>query len=632
MQTLITVLDNIYKHYNEKASLSYIGNLIIDSIMISIYEEIGVDVLDIMKIHENRHYEVINSKAYRTLKEYSKNIAFDNPDVLQTVYEYIIKNEKEKKEKHSIYYTPNWLATYIVKDVFDKITISEYSIPNLKVLEPSCGCGGFLTCVFDVIFEYYTKHTQMSHCKIVSNILQKNLYGIDIDKSALKICKFILLLKAFKKTHVFKDYDINLYNKDFLVDDLVKLKNIDIIIGNPPYLENRKINKYYDKAFLKEKYTTARGRFDIYSLFIEKSLCLLKRNGYLSFVLPGNLLTNNNFHEIRKLILNKTCIMGIIYLGEGIFDDVGMNMIAISFLNNSDNFDNKIKCKNISNELDKMNNIHIENYKYICQKYYHNTLMNVFDIASSDTTFKLRERLFKENYTKLNDICEIIAGIATGNIRHKLINKNANNKYSVKVLEGKNIFPFYHKWGGKYFIDDKSLIDKSKGEYATFMRNDFIGVEKILIRQTADRFICSYDNEGYYILNTLYSLKIRPEYKNEISYKYVLALLNSKLYSFLYRTLVREEGKLFPQLKIFHIQHSPVIIPSQKIQDKIIKMTDVIIENYKKLSNNDKLPTNFENELKLEINRNLNIIDKMIYKIFSLSDEEILEIEKSMDN
>lgn len=630
MSLLITTIDTIYESYCGEESISYIEDITIDAIIVLAFENLEVTPLRVLDIVEDRLTEVLNSDAYHILKDNASSIDFVNIEVIQTVYEYMIQKEDSKKEKYGIYYTPEWLANYTSYNIFNKTDISQQSLCDFKILEPSCGCGIFISHVFDIMFEYYVANTEFSSCEIAKNIIQNNIYGMDIDEKALRICKYVLMIKAYKQTKVINDYSFNLYNMDYLKCDDIYTKNFDIILGNPPFLENRKINKYYNKVYLKEKYITAKGRFDIYSLFIEKSLDILKANGYLSFILPGNLLSNNNFASIRKLILDKACILEIINLGEGIFNNVGMNMLIISLLKQTDNINNTIRCKNITKSMDKINDISIEKYRYIPQKYYVSTLMNVFDIDSSDLTFKLRERLFGEKYIKINDVSETIAGIATGNIRNKLITCSPDSKNAKKIIEGKNVFNYYHTWGGLYFIDDKSIIDSSKGEYATFMRNEFINTEKILIRQTADRFICSYDDQGYYLLNTLYSLKIRDKNKRDVDIKYVLALLNSKLYSFLYRTLIREEGKLFPQLKIFHIQYSPIIIISSEIQMIIRKMVDTIMLNSKALSQVDSMHTPSACKMQIEIEQTRNSIDKVVYNIFNLSVDEIKEVEKEM--
>jgi type I restriction-modification system DNA methylase subunit len=557
--------------------------------------------------------------------------AFKSPNLLPVAYEYIMQ-KSSKKKKYSIYYTPEWLIDYIVNKSFIFIKSSVDSIKNIKILEPSCGCGTFLIYIFDLLYELYKVRYKVSPKEAAKYILENTLYGVDIDEKAIKYCRYALLQKCLQETgEKYIDINMNLSTLDFTKDNDIDNIRFDLVIGNPPYLENRGINKYYNKAYLKVKYNTAVGRFDIYSIFIEKSVMLLKNNGILSFLLPGSLLSNNNFKVTRKFIIDNTCLYEITSLGDNIFRDVGMNM-AIIILNKKQNIQNKHKvlCKNISLSNQKKTDLFSNNYKTVLQKYYNSLLNYVFDIDSSDLTFKIRENIYNSDYSHINDVCEVIAGIATGNIRNKLLTRENNEKTTRKVVEGKNVYNYYLQWTGLYIKDNKSLIDKEKGEYATFMRKEFIYNEKILIRQTADRFICAYDDQNYYLLNTLYSLIIREEYRNQVKLKYILALLNSKFYSFLYRSLIREKGKLFPQLKIFHVQYSPLIIPPKSVQNKFVKKVNYIISKYDKLNSEKNIKEKEIYRLQIDIEALRNSIDYMVYKLFNLSFKEIQEVEKEM--
>lgn len=634
MNKVKRIIKDMLEKLNKKYSTDEIENLIYDSIVILVCKELKL-ASDCKKILPYPKEEILKISQHQIYKILNKNLPksyLKKDSLLPSIYEYLVSKE-EKKEKYSIYYTPNWLVKYIVDNSLKTIFQTKKEIEKIKILEPSCGGGMFLIYVFDVLLKWYKDNTNFSIQEIIKNIIEDNIYGNDIDSRSLKISTYTLKLKCLKEASENLDLKFNLYNMDFLKKGKLDRLSFDLIVGNPPYLENRRINKYFDKNDLKKRYNTAIGRFDIYSLFIEKSIELLKNSGYLTFVLPGNLLTNNNFYPIRKLILQKTHVKEIVNLGDGIFESVSMNMVIIA-LNKVKKIkkDNLIKCKNIKGTKKVENEITSTKYKYIPQFYYNNIIKHVFDIDSSETTFKLREKIFIDGYTKINDVCEIIAGIATGNIRKKLLTRDGSSYKTKKVLEGKNIIEYFHKWDGLYIVDDKTLIDKSKGEYATFMRKKFITDEKILVRQTADRFICTYDNEKYYLLNTLYSLRIRDEYKGEINIKYILGLLNSDFYSFLYKSIVKECGKIFPQVKIFHIQNSPIIIPDKSIQDRIAKKVDEII-NIKKEINSKKFLDDFKaTKMKSQIIELKREVNSLVYNIFRLQENEILEVKMNMTN
>lgn len=625
------VIDKLFRLYIDKYDDETLNDIIIFLLIELIWEsnKYSKDLLPLCTAKE------IDKKDYIKIKKILKNNVPQNFLKMDTfipkIYEYLTR-KKDNWDKHSIYYTPEWIVKYMIDKYIGYNISKKDNIFNIKILEPACGCGIFLIHTFDVLYDWFKNNTLLADDEIIRIIVENILYGIDIDKRAIELSKTILIMKSLSKLKRKEvKLNFNLYINDYLRETPIDNMKFDYIIGNPPYLENRGINKYYNKKYLKKKYSTAKGRFDIYSLFIEKSINLLQDRGRLSFILPATILYNNNFTVTRRLILNTTSIYEIINLGEKIFTDVDMNMSIITVDKNNDKDNsNKINCKNISNSKNKKKDLYVENYKRIPQYYYKNLLNNIFDIDSSKVIFMLRERIFKPGYKKVNDVCEVIAGIATGNIRNKLLTYNLDEQYTRKILEGKNIFAYHYKWSGLYIRDNKDLIDREKGEYATFMRKEFIFSEKILIRQTADKFICAYDDKNYYLLNTLYSLILRSEYRELVDLKYILTLLNSKFYSFLYRTLVRETNKIFPQLKIFHIQYSPIIIPDINIQNKLSNLADGIISKYTQIQNcrNLNLKDIFEKQIQIEEMKSQ--IDIHIYKLFGISEAEIEEVEREM--
>ncbi|WIV11424.1 N-6 DNA methylase [Proteiniborus sp. MB09-C3] len=630
MKPLLAIIESIYEMYPTKSYGRIEEDIIYSAVLLTLREH-GVRDEQIKKLDADKLLKAQECRAYSLLESDDLKEFWYDYMVLSRIYEYIVGKRINKKEKYSIYYTPEWIVQYIVDGSVNEALLDYHDLEDIKILEPACGCGVFLAYIFDLLYELYLDRTNYDCIDICRYIIQNNLYGIDVDPRAIEICRYLLMIKVFKKTGKLNGFTYNLFADNFLTEPLFSKNHFDLIIGNPPYLENRGLNKYFDKEYMKKNFRTAIGRFDIYGLFIEKSILLLKKGGYLYFVVPGNLLSNNNFAPVRRFILENSSITSIINLGEGIFEDVGMNMIIISMHKDISTADDLIICKNISNSEDKKRDIKIKEHKEIPQRFYENTLLNVFDIDSSYETFKLREKIYNDCSLRIKDVAEVVAGIATGNVRKKLLTTNENRTYAKKVLEGKNVQRFCHQWSGIYFIDDKSIINRSKGEYATFMREDMINKEKLIIRQTADKFICSYDNERYYILNTLYSLVIKGSYENTLDIKYVLALLNSKLFHFLYSTLIREKGKLFPQLKIFHIQYSPIKIPHENIQQKIRSLVDEIILLNTKIYAKDDLDSMviIEHEKRRD---SLNLfLDEIIFQVFSLNSKEIEIINREIN-
>jgi adenine-specific DNA-methyltransferase len=85
-------------------------------------------------------------------------------------------------------------------------------------------------------------------------------------------------------------------NEDFLRSEYSKF---DIVIGNPPYVSIEKISNS-DRDYFKKNYYSAFNRFDLYFLFFEKSLTLLKNNGVLVFVTPTKFLFVASGKKLRE--------------------------------------------------------------------------------------------------------------------------------------------------------------------------------------------------------------------------------------------------------------------------------------------------------------------------------------------
>src|SRR5699024_10695369 len=72
------------------------------------------------------------------------------------------------------------------------------SLEDLKIIDPACGSGHILVYAFDMLYDMYEEAGYPSR-EIPQLILEKNLYGLDIDKRAQQIANFALLMKAAEK-------------------------------------------------------------------------------------------------------------------------------------------------------------------------------------------------------------------------------------------------------------------------------------------------------------------------------------------------------------------------------------------------------------------------------------------------
>ena len=102
--------------------------------------------------------------------------------------------------------------------------------------------------------------------------------------------------------------------------DVFSQGGFDIVIGNPPYVLIQTLNDDGLERIYKKLYTVASYKIDLYHLFIEKGYNVLKESGILSFINPTTFLTNNYTQPLRDLLLNKSCVLGLINISDNVFE------------------------------------------------------------------------------------------------------------------------------------------------------------------------------------------------------------------------------------------------------------------------------------------------------------------------
>lgn len=102
---------------------------------------------------------------------------------------------------------------YFVRDA-DRAPIAQEdrkAVSDLSFLDPACGSGHFLLEAFDLLFDMYKEEGAVTdETAICKNILEKNLYGIDIDERAVQIAEAALWMKAKERAFDFSSARTNL--------------------------------------------------------------------------------------------------------------------------------------------------------------------------------------------------------------------------------------------------------------------------------------------------------------------------------------------------------------------------------------------------------------------------------------
>ena len=240
-----------------------------------------------------------------------------------------------------IYYTPPYIVRHIVDRTLGRylwgtddgrpeknaVAKTPVDIYHLKILDPACGSGSFLSYAFDILAEFYAFHDSHTEADWLSFILENHLYGIDVDSDAVDMTCAILKLKALERMGLApaEPPNMNVRQGNFLISDPSAPPNLkpfdweteapdvmadggfSMILGNPPY--GAKLTST-ERKLIKESYETRRSS-DSSSLFVEKAVKMLKDDGILGFIVPKSLSYVVSWEPIREFLLDHCRIVEI---------------------------------------------------------------------------------------------------------------------------------------------------------------------------------------------------------------------------------------------------------------------------------------------------------------------------------
>ena len=232
------------------------------------------------------------------------------------------------------YFTPREIVKFIV----DVLPIDH----DKKVLDTSCGSGGFLLYALNKVrekaTEYYPNYKNdtrqyKSWFTYWHDFAEKNLFGIEISEQISRAAKMNMIIHD--------DGHTNVITSDGLVSDesiFAKTNNLgfkygtfDFIITNPPfgstirqseqaYLKTYQLGKK-EEDWLAVKATpeNTRDGQSTEVLFIEQDYKFLKEGGYLAIVLPDGILTNSSMQYVRTQIEDWFRIVAVVSMPQTAF-------------------------------------------------------------------------------------------------------------------------------------------------------------------------------------------------------------------------------------------------------------------------------------------------------------------------
>lgn len=326
----------------------------------------------------------------------------------------------------------------------------------------------------------------------------------------------------------------------------------DIVIGNPPYRLCQPSNTdEYHLNYYKDKYNVASYKIDLFHLFFEKGINLLRDGGSLSYITPNTYLTNKYIKPLRKFILD-SCSVKKIVNHDKVFDAASVDTATIIMT----------KEKNSENEISILQSTSFV-FEEICKK------KQADWETDNDYIFNInKEDVVKfENCVSLGDICKTYFGIQAYDRKSSISEEKINDKY-LPLIDGADIHTYEYSMPKIFFNYIPENI-KSGGDWKVYSK------DRVVVRQIGQIPVVGLCEKNILASNTLYSVWPKDD-KYEL--KYILACLNSEIIRSYWLAKYSDNKALFPKIKGFQLKELPIPKVSISQQREVVELVDKILE------------------------------------------------------
>ena len=470
--------------------------------------------------------------------------------------------------------------------------------PHEKIIDPTCGSGGFLFSAY----QYLLDNFQVSKQEIIPN-----LFGIDINKTIVKIAKMKLLLECNTNLNIVAQNSLEDLDELALSFGQKIEAQFDIILANPPFgtmgkITNEKLLEKYELGYKwqGENYNYHKTKIlhtgqtpEI--LFIERCLQLLKEGGRMAIVLPNGMFENPSLEYLRIFIKQKARVLAVVNLPQETFIPFGTGVkTSILFLQKEtekdlskkvffgritklgyqgnkngnpiyqkDGFGNFLKNENKELILEEDFTKIINDYKIFQQTNELETANSfLFPVSELNGRFdfdyyapqnrKLLNKLKSLNAIKLSELCDIVKTkskkLAQLNETADYIELSDINTHSYEIINAKTYL--VHE------LPSRASYEVRENDILTAVAGNSIGTHK---HTTA---LATKDYEGNICTNGFRILR-----NCKVDLYYLLYYLRSEMFLkqvFMYRT-----GAAIPNISGFDLNRILVYLPSENILQEV---------------------------------------------------------------
>ena len=357
----------------------------------------------------------------------------------------------------------------------------------------------------------------------------------------------------------------------------------DVVMANPPFVvvqgENRDEKLY---ARFKQLYEVAAYKIDLYHLFIERGVQLLREEGAICYITPSNFVSNNYAVRLRTFLLTKTVLDRLIFFGEQVFEASVHNLVFAARKGKPESNQTAFCKAAISvtgdfalNELYK-----VEQCSLVTKQ--------SFLILRENSKALALLTVMDGKHLRLDDLAEVSFGMQLRDrakfpqdVVEDPPNLNALTKFHKPCYTGKDISRYAVRWQKRYcYFNREAKRGGCWDERLHFTRR------KILLRQIGFYPEGGIDIEGYPVLNTAFM--VVPKTK-EFSSEYLLAVINSSAIRFYWTNRFGDDRKTFPKIKGEYLKLLPISRGDDTQKATIERLIEYLLWLHREVLGNEEL-------------------------------------------
>jgi hypothetical protein len=408
--------------------------------------------------------------------------------------------DRRRRRSAGAYYTPEHVVEYAVAEAVNG--------PDATVLDPAMGSGHFLVRAIDRLAAERVRTTDETLADARRRAVRQ-VFGVDVDPLAVELARTAVWLRAGVWS------DDRLQAADALGDGPEWFDSgFDAVVGNPPYVRSRHIDDER-KADLRERFDAARGAFDLYVPFVERMCDLGER---VCAVVPNKWTTARYGQRLRDRLLDRHRLVEVVDASElPVFADADVYPVVVS-VRADDGPTESFRVRSV----DAPDALRSGPETAVSRSFVEALGDRVIPVGVEPSFVPVAERVRRE-CDGLGEHVTLTEGVHTGNVRDELVVDEADGDCE-RVVGGSAVERYGVEWDGDWLRRDESVV-AADGAYGNLRDPAVFAGEKLLVPDISDRPVAAYDDEGLYALNTLYSVRKRPD--SDLSLRYVLAVVNS---------------------------------------------------------------------------------------------------------